>query len=80
MRVIETLEDLVSLSGLIGAMSSGQGSITNNMTGSREVYLGRDLAQGQPQRGHGMPRDSGSPSVESATGGLYLPDWSGREE
>lgn len=38
MRVIEALEDLVPPTGLIGAMSSGQGSITNNTTGSREVY------------------------------------------
>lgn len=38
MRVIEALEDLVSPAGLIGAMSSGQGSITNNTTGGREVY------------------------------------------
>ncbi|WP_030796690.1 SDR family NAD(P)-dependent oxidoreductase [Streptomyces sp. NRRL S-337] len=38
MRVIEALEDLVSLTGLIGAMSSGQGSITNNTTAGREVY------------------------------------------
>ncbi|MEE1782408.1 SDR family oxidoreductase [Streptomyces sp. SP17BM10] len=37
-RVIEALEDLVSPEGLIGAMSSGQGSITNNTTGGREVY------------------------------------------
>jgi NAD(P)-dependent dehydrogenase (short-subunit alcohol dehydrogenase family) len=44
MRVIETLEDLVSPSGLIGAMSSGQGSITNNTTGSREVYRGSKAA------------------------------------
>ncbi|MEU8513857.1 SDR family oxidoreductase [Kitasatospora sp. NPDC048722] len=38
LRVIEALEDLVSPAGLIGAMSSGQGSITNNTTGGREVY------------------------------------------
>ncbi|MEU4237278.1 SDR family NAD(P)-dependent oxidoreductase [Actinoplanes sp. NPDC026619] len=38
MRVIEALEDLVPADGLIGAMSSGQGSITNNTAGSREVY------------------------------------------
>jgi NAD(P)-dependent dehydrogenase (short-subunit alcohol dehydrogenase family) len=44
MRVIETLEDLVSPTGLIGAMSSGQGSITNNTTGSREVYRGSKAA------------------------------------
>ncbi|MGR3938792.1 SDR family NAD(P)-dependent oxidoreductase [Streptomyces sp. BRA346] len=44
MRVIENLEDLVSPTGLIGAMSSGQGSITNNATGLREVYRGSKAA------------------------------------
>ncbi|CAL9637185.1 SDR family NAD(P)-dependent oxidoreductase [Streptomyces sp. enrichment culture] len=44
MRVIEALEDLVSPVGLIGAMSSGQGSITNNATGGREVYRGSKAA------------------------------------
>lgn len=44
MRVIEALEDLVSATGLIGAMSSGQGSITNNTTGLREVYRGSKAA------------------------------------
>ncbi|MFI9159572.1 SDR family NAD(P)-dependent oxidoreductase [Kitasatospora aureofaciens] len=38
MRVIEALEELVPPEGLIGAMSSGQGSITNNTAGGREVY------------------------------------------
>ncbi|HEY0812113.1 MAG TPA: SDR family NAD(P)-dependent oxidoreductase [Pseudonocardia sp.] len=44
LRVIEALEDLVPPDGLIGAMSSGQGSITNNTTGSREVYRGSKAA------------------------------------
>jgi NAD(P)-dependent dehydrogenase (short-subunit alcohol dehydrogenase family) len=44
MRVIEALEDIVSPTGLIGAMSSGQGSIANNTTGSREVYRGSKAA------------------------------------
>ncbi|MFD4599828.1 SDR family oxidoreductase [Streptomyces sp. NPDC058464] len=44
MRVIEALEDLVSPTGLIGAMSSGQGSITNNTAGGREVYRGSKAA------------------------------------
>ncbi|MEV6795450.1 SDR family oxidoreductase [Streptomyces sp. NPDC051320] len=44
MRVIEALEDLVTPTGLIGAMSSGQGSITNNTTGGREVYRGSKAA------------------------------------
>jgi len=38
MRVIEALQDLVPATGLIGAMSSGQGSIGNNVTGMRDVY------------------------------------------
>jgi NAD(P)-dependent dehydrogenase (short-subunit alcohol dehydrogenase family) len=38
MRAIEALEDLVPANGLIGAMSSGQGSVANNETGMREVY------------------------------------------
>jgi NAD(P)-dependent dehydrogenase (short-subunit alcohol dehydrogenase family) len=44
MRVIEALEDLVTPTGLIGAMSSGQGSITNNTTDLREVYRGSKAA------------------------------------
>jgi NAD(P)-dependent dehydrogenase (short-subunit alcohol dehydrogenase family) len=44
MRVIEALQDLVSPAGLIGAMSSGQGSISNNTTAMREVYRGSKAA------------------------------------
>jgi len=58
MRVIESLQDLVPATGIIGAMSSGQGSISNNETGRREVYraskaalnmLMRSFAARQPQ-------------------------------
>lgn len=38
MRVIEALQAKVPADGLIGAMSSGQGSIGDNVKGSREVY------------------------------------------
>ncbi|MER5780110.1 SDR family NAD(P)-dependent oxidoreductase [Streptomyces mobaraensis] len=44
LRAIEALEDLVSPTGLIGAMSSGQGSITNNTTAGRELYRGSKAA------------------------------------
>lgn len=44
MRVIESLQDLVSPGGLIGAMSSGQGSISNNTTAMRELYRGSKAA------------------------------------
>lgn len=38
MRVVETLRDLVSATGAIGVMSSGQGSLANNENGNHEVY------------------------------------------
>jgi len=44
MRVIEHLEQYVPASGLVGVMSSGQGSIANNETGMREVYRGSKAA------------------------------------
>ena len=44
MRVIERLEPLVSATGVIGVMSSGQGSVANNETGMREVYRGSKAA------------------------------------
>ena len=44
MRVVETLQDLVPPTGLIGVMSSGQGSVANNVTGMREVYRGSKAA------------------------------------
>ena len=44
MRVVEALQDLVPPTGLIGVMSSGQGSVANNETGMREVYRGSKAA------------------------------------
>ena len=44
MRVIEALQDLVAATGMIGVMSSGQGSVSNNETGLREVYRGSKAA------------------------------------
>ena len=44
MRVIESLEPYVAATGMIGVMSSGQGSISNNETGMREVYRGSKAA------------------------------------
>ncbi|WP_371141018.1 SDR family oxidoreductase [Burkholderia cepacia] len=50
MRVIETLQDRVTADGLIGAMSSGQGSVANNVSGMREVYRGSKAALNQFMR------------------------------
>lgn len=44
LRVVETLQDLVSPTGTIGVMSSGQGSVANNENGSYEVYRGSKAA------------------------------------
>lgn len=44
MRVLESLEQYVPKTGLIGVMSSGQGSIANNESGQREVYRGSKAA------------------------------------
>ena len=44
MRVIEALEPYVSSTGIIGAMSSGQGSVSNNEKGGRELYRGSKAA------------------------------------
>lgn len=44
MRVIEALAQQVPETGLIGVMSSGQGSIANNERGQRELYRGTKAA------------------------------------
>ncbi len=44
MRVIESLQDLVRADGLIGIMSSGQGSVSNNEKGGNEIYRGSKAA------------------------------------
>ncbi|MCA8422538.1 SDR family oxidoreductase [Burkholderia seminalis] len=50
MRTIEAMQDLVTDDGLIGAMSSGQGSVANNVSGMREVYRGSKAALNQFMR------------------------------
>lgn len=38
LRVVEALDDIVTANGTIAVMSSGQGSVANNLTGGFEVY------------------------------------------
>jgi NAD(P)-dependent dehydrogenase (short-subunit alcohol dehydrogenase family) len=52
MRTVEGLQGLVQPSGLIGVMSSGQGSIANNAKGGREVYRGSKAALNQYMRSY----------------------------
>ena len=70
MRVIESLEDLVPAEGLIGAMSSGQGSIANNETGMREVYRGSKAALNMFMRSF-VARQAGTPRAMV----LMAPGW-----
>lgn len=52
MRTIEALQTLVAGDGLIGIMSSGQGSIGNNEQGGHEVYRGSKSALNQYMRSY----------------------------
>lgn len=70
MRVIEALQDLVSPIGLIGVMSSGQGSVSNNETGMREVYRGSKAALNMFMRSYAA-RHAGS----SRAMVLMAPGW-----
>ena len=70
MRVVESLQDLVSPNGLIGVMSSGQGSVANNVTGMREVYRGSKAALNQFMRSYAA-RNAGTPRAMV----LMAPGW-----
>jgi NAD(P)-dependent dehydrogenase (short-subunit alcohol dehydrogenase family) len=50
MRAVEGLHDLVAPEGVIGVMSSGQGSIANNARGGFEVYRDSKAALNQSMR------------------------------
>lgn len=81
MRVIESLEDNVSANGLIGVMSSGQGSVANNLSGQRELYRGSKAALNMfmrsfaaRQAGTGRPLAVMAPGwIRTALGGADAP-------
>lgn len=52
MRAVEALGGLTPPDGMIGVMSSGQGSITNNVKGGHEVYRGSKAALNQYMRSY----------------------------
>lgn len=52
MRVIDRLQDLVPAHGVIGVMSSGQGSIANNQNGKRDVYRATKAALNMFMQGY----------------------------
>jgi NAD(P)-dependent dehydrogenase (short-subunit alcohol dehydrogenase family) len=72
MRTVEGLAELVRPDGLIGVMSSGQGSIANNTRGGREVYRGSKAALNQYMRSYAA-RHADEPRAKM----LLAPGWIG---
>ena len=70
MRAIEQLDSLVSETGLIGVMSSGRGSLTNNTGGEEELYRGSKSALNQFMRSYAA-RHSQTPRPMT----LMAPGW-----
>lgn len=70
MRVVEGLQDLVAANGMIVVMSSGQGSVSNNEKGGREVYRGSKAALNMYMRSYAA-RHAG----ESRALVLMAPGW-----
>ncbi len=70
MRAVEGLQDLVRQDGLIGVMSSGQGSVSNNTRGGHEVYRGSKAALNQYMRSYAA-RHAGEPRAMV----LIAPGW-----
>lgn len=52
MRVIDALQDLVAEDGVIGVMSSGQGSVSANNGGGAEIYRASKAALNQLMRSY----------------------------
>lgn len=70
MRVIEHLQDLVPDDGLIGLMSSGQGSVSQNDNGGHEVYRGTKSALNQYMRSYAARHAGGQRALA-----LIAPGW-----
>jgi NAD(P)-dependent dehydrogenase (short-subunit alcohol dehydrogenase family) len=70
MRVVEGLQNLVPANGLIGIMSSGQGSVSNNEKGRHEVYRASKAALNQCMRSYAA-RHAGEPRALV----LMAPGW-----
>jgi NAD(P)-dependent dehydrogenase (short-subunit alcohol dehydrogenase family) len=70
MRVVERLQDLVPADGLIGIMSSGQGSVSNNEKGGHEVYRDSKAALNMNMRSYAA-RHAGEPRALV----LMAPGW-----
>lgn len=70
LRVIETLQDRVEPAGMIGVMSSGQGSVANNERGGHEVYRGSKAALNTFMRSYAARHSGGRRTLV-----LMAPGW-----
>ena len=70
MNAIETLQDLVPANGLIGVMSSGQGSIANNTNGVNDLYRASKAALNQLMKSHAARQAGGERALV-----LMAPGW-----
>ncbi len=70
MRVIESLQHCIAPAGLVGVMSSGQGSIANNERGQRELYRGSKAALNMFMRSYAA-RHAGTPRAMA----VMAPGW-----
>ena len=70
MRAVEGFQDLVHQAGLIGVMSSGQGSIANNIKGGFEIYRGSKAALNQYMRSYAARHADGQRAMV-----LMAPGW-----
>jgi NAD(P)-dependent dehydrogenase (short-subunit alcohol dehydrogenase family) len=69
MRAVEELQDLVRPDGLIGVMSSGQGSLANNASGRNDLYRASKAALNQLMKSYaGRHADDGRALVLMAPG------------
>jgi NAD(P)-dependent dehydrogenase (short-subunit alcohol dehydrogenase family) len=70
MRVIERLQDLVPPGGMIGVMSSGQGSIGNNTNGGHDIYRSSKAALNMSMRSY-----AARPTGKARALVLMAPGW-----
>jgi len=70
LRTIEAFEGLVAQDGLIGVMSSGQGSVASNENGGHELYRGSKAALNMFMRSYAARRMDSSRSLV-----LMAPGW-----
>lgn len=77
MRVIEAFSALVKPRGVIGAMSSGLGSVTNNETGGWEVYRASKAALNTSLRSFAARQDTPEVAVLALAPGWVRTDMGG---